>query len=396
MDTERFRRSPASRLVQVGAGKAAYWAFVPHPLPPHLEWTPGLVRSLSQADRALGELAGLGRALPNPHLLVGPFIRREAVLSSRIEGTRTDLRHLYVYEAGQLALPGLEPTPPESDVHEVLNHVRALEYGLKRLDTLPVSLRLIREVHARLLEGVRGETGTPGEFRHSQNWIGPRGCTLNEAAFVPPPPDELMPALDAFERYLYAEDSYPPLVRLAFLHYQFEAIHPFVDGNGRMGRLLVVLLLVHWGLLPLPLLYLSAYFEQHREDYYRLLLEVSAAGAWQEWADFFLRGVAEQAQDAIGRLRHLQDLQLAWKDRLSKPRASTNLLRLADYLFESPVVTIPQAADTLKVTYPAAQRLVERLVVENILEPLEQRARGKTFVAPAILAVLRPDHRSEL
>lgn len=396
MDLERFRRSPAGRLVQVGQGGTAYWAFVPHPLPPRLEWTPGLVRTLSQADRALGELAGLGRALPNPHLLIGPFIRREAVLSSRIEGTEADLGHLYAYEAGQLALPGLGPPPPESDLHEVLNYVRALEYGLQRLGTLPVSLRLIREVHARLLEGVRGETATPGEFRRSQNWIGAPGCTLNEATFVPPPPEELMPALDAFERYLYAEDEHPPLVRLAFLHYQFEAIHPFLDGNGRVGRLLIILLLVHWGLLPLPLLYLSAYFEQHREEYYRLLLEVSAAGAWQEWVGFFLNGVAEQAEDAIARMRRLQDLQLAWKQKLARPRASANLLRLADYLFESPVVTIPQVTTALRVTYHTAQKLVEELVAESILQPLDQRPYGRTFAAPQILAVLRTEGQGEL
>ena len=396
MDVERFRRSPAGRLVRVGRGDAAYWAFVPHPLPPRLEWDPALVHSLSQADRALGELAGLGRALPNPHLLIGPFIRREAVLSSRIEGTQTDLQNLYAYEAGQLLLPGLEPAPSESDAGEVLNYVRALKYGLERLETLPVSLRLIREVHAALLEGVRGEASSPGEFRRSQNWIGPPGCVLNEAHFVPPPPDELMPALDAFERYLHAENNFPPLVRLAFVHYQFEAIHPFLDGNGRIGRLLVILLLVHWRLLPLPLFYLSAYFEEHREQYYRLLLEVSASGAWREWVDFFLRGVADQARDAIGRLRQLQDMQLNWKEKLSAPRASANLLRLADYLFESPVITIPQAASALKVTYPTAQSLVERLVEVGILRPLDQREYGKIFAASAILAVLQSGQRGKL
>jgi Fic family protein len=267
-----------------------------------------------------GELAGLGRALPNPHLLIAPLVRREAVLSSRIEGTQTDLADLYAYEAGQLALPGLRPAPPESDVREVLNYVRALEFGLERVHSLPVSLRLARELHARLMEGVRGGRATPGEFRRSQNWIGPPGCTLNEADYVPPPVAEMHEALDALEKYLHAQGDYPPLVRLAFIHYQFEAIHPFLDGNGRMGRLLLSLLLVNWDLLPLPLLYLSAYFERYRSGYYDLLMAVSQRGDWREWALFFLRGVAEQARDAITRIKGLQDLQIAWRERLTQAR----------------------------------------------------------------------------
>ncbi|MFZ5808237.1 MAG: Fic family protein [Chloroflexota bacterium] len=245
MDIERFAKSPAGRLVKVGQGEAAYSAFVPHPLPPALSWTSELVNHLSAADRALGELGGLGRSMPNPRLLIGPFVRREAILSSRIEGNQSDLPHLYAYEAGQLALPGFEPLPSEADVREVVNYVEALEYGLKRIQELPVSLRLLRELHERLLKGVRGETATPGEFRRTQNWIGTPGCTLTEAQFVPPPPEELWPALDAFEKYIYSEGETPPLVRMAFLHYQFKAIHPFVDGNGRIGRLLISLLLVH-------------------------------------------------------------------------------------------------------------------------------------------------------
>ena len=252
---------------------------MPHPLPPELPFDAGLVNTLSDADRALGELAGLGRTLPNPQLLIAPFIRREAVLSSRIEGTQTDLTDLYAYEAGQLPLfAGLKMVPPESDVKEVTNYVRAMEYGLERLQTLPVSLRLIRELHGILMEGVRGDRATPGEFRRSQNWIGRPGCTLNEAEFVPPPVPEMHEALDAFEKYLHAGNTYPPLVRLAFIHYQFETIHPFLDGNGRIGRLLVTLLLVTWNLLPLPLLYLSAFFEQHRQAYYDLLRVVSEKG----------------------------------------------------------------------------------------------------------------------
>lgn len=361
-----------------------------------MTWEVELVGLLSDADRALGQLAGLGRAVPNPHLLIGPFIRREAVLSSRIEGTQTDLPHLFAYEAGQLALPGFEPRPPESDMREVLNYVRALEYGLQRVNNLPVSLRLIREIHSKLMEGVRGEHAIPGEFRRSQNWIGTPGCTLNEATYVPPPSDALMDTLSGFERYLYTDDGLPPLIRLALIHYQFEAIHPFIDGNGRVGRLLITFLLVYWKLLPLPLLYLSAYFEQNREAYYQRLLEVSADGAWRQWIEFFLKGVVEQANDAILRTKRLQDLQSSWRERLSRARAAANLLRLADHLFQEPVITIPRAAEILGVTYAAAQSHVQKLVDEAILVPTGERSYRRTFVCPKILEVLTANSLREL
>ena len=389
MNRERFQNSPSGNLKQIGQGDVAYWAFVPNPLPPSLTLDSALVLTLSEADRALGELAGLGRALPNPHLLINPFIRREAVLSSRIEGTQTDLTDLYAYEAGQLALPGLKPAPPEADMREVHNYVCALEYGLERLGTLPVSLRLMRELHAHLLEGVRGEEATPDEFRLSQNWIGRPGCTLNDAEFVPPPVDEMHAALNAFEKYLHAQDDFPPLVRLAFMHYQFEAIHPFVDGNGRIGRLLIALLLVHWNLLPLPLLYLSAFFEKRRQEYYDLLMDVSARGAWREWIEFFLRGVAEQARDAVARAKRLQDLQSEWRERLTRARASALVLQLADSLFESPVLSIPQAQQRLGVKqYQSARRHVQQLVATGILQPTGESTYGKVFVAREILRAI--------
>jgi Fic family protein len=330
----------------------------------------------------------VGRTTPNPHLLIGPFMRREAVLSSRIEGTQADIVDLYAYEVGQLPLPGMELSPSEADVREVLNYVRALEYGLERLNTLPVSLRLIRELHERLLAGVRGEHATPGEFRRRQNWIGRPGCTLNEATFVPPPVPQMRDALDAFEKYLHVGDVHPPLVRLAMVHFQFEAIHPFVDGNGRIGRLLISLLLVQWDLMPLPLLYLSAFFHRHRQDYYELLMAVSERGAWLDWIFFFLRGVAEQAQDAIFRAKRLQDLQAAWRQRLTRPRGSALPLRLAESLFASPVLTIPEAQRLLGVTYPSAQRNVQKLVEAGILRQVGESSYGRTFVATEILQVI--------
>ena len=389
MNTERFQHSSAGRLLKAGQGQVAYLAFVPYPLPPALEFDPELVQVLSEADRALGELAGLGRTIPNPHLLISPFMRREAVLSSRIEGTQADITDLYAYEAGQLSLPGIKPPPSVADTLEVLNYVRAIEYGLERLNTLPVSLRLIRELHERLMTGVRGQEATPGEFRRSQNWIGQAGCTLNEAAFVPPPVNEMHEALGAFEKYLHREPpDYPPLMRLAFIHYQFETIHPFLDGNGRIGRLLISLLLVHWNLLPLPLLYLSAYFEHYRQAYYEHLLAVSQSGAWREWLLFFLHGVAEQARDATRQAKQLQDLQQEWRQRLTQARASTLLLRLMDSLFELPMLTIPQAQRALDVSYRSAQQNVEKLVQAGILKQWGQASYGKWFFAEEILLAI--------
>ena len=389
MNPDDFRTSTSGRVIRVGQGQSAYWAFVPNPLPPPLTLDTALIRWLSEADRALGELAGLGRALPNPHLLISPFIRREAVLSSRIEGTQADLADLYAFEAGQLALPGFKPAPSEADVREVANYVRALEYGLERLSTLPVSLRLIREVHARLMEGVRGESATPGEFRRTQNWIGAPGCTLNEATYVPPPVAEMHAALDAFEKYLHTEDELPPLVRLALIHYQFEAIHPFVDGNGRIGRLLLSLLLGHWNLLPLPLLYLSAFFEKHRQTYYDLLLAVSARGAWNEWIVFFLRGVAEQARDAILRAKRLQDLQLAWRTKYQRARGAGLLLGIVDTLFALPALTPGQVARQFNVSHPAAMQALRRLEQDQILREVSGKQRHRLYLAIEILQVLQ-------
>lgn len=388
MDVDRFRRHGSGRMIQVGQGNSAYWAFLPAPLPPRIVFEPGLVRVLSDADRALGELAGLGRTLPNPKLLIDPFIRREAVSSSRIEGTQADMVDLYAYEAGQLALPGFKPPAPEADVREVINYVHALEYGLQRLDTLPVSLRLLREIHERLMAGVRGEQMTPGEFRRSQNWIGPPGCTLAEAPFVPPPVTEMIEALSALEKYLHEDANLPPLVRVALIHYQFEVIHPFLDGNGRIGRLLIILLLVHWGVLPLPLLYLSAYFERHRQTYYDLLMAVSERGAWAEWLRFFLTGVIDQSRDAIERARQLQDLEKEWRERIQMVRGTSTMYSVANLLLERPILSALDVMNRFGVTHQTAIHTLRRLVELDILREHTGRQRNQQFLAPTILSIL--------
>lgn len=385
MNPDTFRNSTAGQVFHVGQGEAAYWAFVPNPLPPDLTFDAELVRALSEADRALGELAGLGRTLSNPNILIQPFIRREAVLSSRIEGTQASLADVYAYEA-QLSHKTI---PPNSDVREVVNYVRALEYGLHRLETLPLSLRLLREMHSRLMEGIHGEAAQPGEFRHTQNWIGRPGCTLAEATFVPPPPTEMLTALNAFEHYLHSGDAYPPLLRLVFIHYQFEAIHPFIDGNGRIGRLLLTLLLVKRNLLPTPLLYLSAYFEHHREAYYAHLLAVSQRGAWRDWALFCLRGMSEQAHDANLRAKRLQDLQTQWRRKFQKSRSAGLLLGIIDQLFEQPYITATLVQNQFNVTHQTAMKALRQLEAQKIIVEETGQERNRIYVVEPILDIVQ-------
>jgi len=375
------------RLVQITQDSNSCLAFVPNPLPPSLEIDTEIVCELSEAYLALGELAGLGRTMTNPNLLIRPFIRREAVLSSRIEGTQADIANLYAYEQGQLSLPGILPSPPVSDVQEVLNYVRTLEYGLERLKTFPICKRFMCELHERLVDGVRGETATPGQFRKMQNWIGSKGMNIKDARFIPPPVPELEECLNQLEHYLNNTCIYPPLIRIGLIHYQFETIHPFLDGNGRIGRLLISVLLLKWNLLPLPLLYLSAFFEHHRQTYYDLMLGVSYSGKWKDWLLFFLKGVTEQSKDAVVRSKQLQDLQLGWRQKLTQARATALLLRLADSLLDSPIVTIPQAQEILDVTYRSAQQNVEKLVNAGILVQVSE-GYGKVFIAPAVLQII--------
>lgn len=386
MDRSSFQKHKAGKLIKTAQG---YWAFVPNRLPPKLELSWKFVNQISESDRRLSELAGAARTLPNPHLLIEPFTRREAVLSSRIEGTVASLSDLMSYEA----LGVINPDRP--DVKEVANYVTALQYGLKRLGKLPVSTRLMRELHERLMRGTRGEHLTPGEFRRSQNWIGPPGCLLKDATFVPPPEAEMKEALSDLERYIHAEARLlPPLVRMALIHYQFEAIHPFLDGNGRIGRLLITLLLCAEGLLPQPLLYLSVFFERHRSQYYRLLLEVSQRGNWEEWIKFFLRGVSEQSVDALNRANQLQQLSLEYRQALHGKRSSATLLQMADLLFKNPVLTPNAIAKALNLTYVSARKNIDKLVAAGILGEVTGRKRGRIYVAQRVIEILeRQDAR---
>lgn len=386
MQASQFAVEAWGRLERIGQGEASYWAFIPNPLPPPIQYDATLISALSEADRALGELVGLGRTLANPYLLARPLIAREAVMSSRIEGTQADLFDLYAYEAAQPALPGI--AVPD-DTREVYQYVQAMEYGLQRLQELPMSLRLIREIHRVLLQGVRGEYATPGEFRTTQNWIGAPGCTLQEARYVPPPPDAMRECLYQLEAYLHQPNEHPPLIRLAWIHYQFEAIHPFIDGNGRVGRLLIILLMVHWNLLPTPLLYLSEYFERHRSEYYDLLQAVSERGAWREWTLFFLQGVQEQAQRAARAIRNLQDLHARWKQMLETAGVRSAVAAIAlEMLMERPVLTPKDVENRADCTSAGARKALRELEQAGIIAVQGARRPRLIYYAPEALAIL--------
>ncbi len=373
---------PPGRAIRSQSG---YIAFVPDPLPPAITWSPKLVRVLSDADRLIGRLAGEGAQLPNPHVLIHTFVRREAVLSSRIEGTQATLGELLASEAGATVERSAE------DLREVGNYVAALEYGVKRLKKLPLSLRLVRELHEKLMRGVRGDQATPGEFRRTQNWIGPPGCTLANATYVPPPPDELMNCLAEWEQTLRQAES-PPLVHAALIHGQFEAIHPFLDGNGRVGRLLITVLLIERNVLPTPLLCLSAFFEATRREYYDRLLGITQRGEWEPWLEYFLNGVARQAEDAVGRSQRINAMIAKWR-RKTAGAGSQNVQRTLDLIAENPFITTNGAASRLKVAFTTAQRAIDKLVKARILSETTKSRRDRVFCARELLAVLEEPAR---
>lgn len=380
MKSGDYRSTKAGKAIRTRNG---YWAFIPSPLPPDLDWSPALLTALSEAERELAKLTTVAGNFPFPRLLIQPFIRREAVLSSRIEGTRASLTDLYNYESAQMSF--LER---DDDVREVHNYVLALDYGLERLQTLPVSQRLIRELHARLMEGVRGGQLTPGEFRETQNWIGGAGSTIETATYVPPPVDEMKNALGAMEKFIHADTELPALVRAGLIHYQFEAIHPFLDGNGRVGRLLIMLLLREWGILSQPLLNLSAYFEHYRQEYYDHLLAVSQHGKWEEWLRFFLRGISAQAQDSLFRMTRLQGIRTRYEELVQADNNPQRMSAVIDFLFSRPILTLRQLESALDIPYMAAKRYVDKLVAAGVLKETTGFARNRVFMAHEVFQAL--------
>ncbi len=354
-----------------------FWAFHPEPLPRRLDLPQEVVTLLDEATGAVHRLGGVGRLIPNPHLLIGPHLRLEAVLSSRIEGTKTDVGQLLRFEVGEAP-----PASEADDAREVQNYVFAMEHGLRRVrEGFPISIRLLRELHGTLLSGVQGQHRRPGELRASPVWIG--GATPEDAVFVPPPTDAMHPALGDLEQFLHEQDM-PLLVQLALAHYQFEVIHPFLDGNGRLGRLLIPLMLVLRGALTQPLLYLSAYFEQHRSEYYDQLLMTSQHGDIVPWLRFFLRGVRLQARDAEERTVRLVDLQHKLRTALLDEGRPNSVVRLAENLFFVPIITAARAEDLLGVTRPTAHAAIDVLVERGDLVEVTGRERGRIYEAPRI------------
>lgn len=355
-----------------------YRAFVPAPLPPvpPVDLTGELRTLLSDADRALGRLDGSVLTLPNADLFVFMYVRKEAVLSSQIEGTQSSLQDLLAAEAN---LVGAGERP--RDVDEVVNYVAAMNRGLKRLSELPVSVRLIREIHAQLMQGVRGGHLTPGELRSSQNWIGPMGAMLADATFVPPPPDMVSGAMGALETFLHRDDGLPALVKIGLAHAQFETIHPFLDGNGRVGRLLITFLLTEGGILHKPVLYLSHWFRRYRGEYYDRLQRVRDAGDWEGWLQFFLRGLAEVSAEATATARQILLMREAHRTAITEQlgRAAGNGHRVLEMLYNKPIVAVADVASLNGTSFAAANTLIARLEQLGILTEVTGFARNRRF-----------------
>jgi Fic family protein len=373
-----MRNADPNRAGQYIKQIAGYQAFIPHPLPPDppLSVDPEMMQWLSKADIALGRLDGMSEILPNPDFFVAMYVNKEGVLSSQIEGTQASLIDVLAFEA-----EAAEPENPQ-DIEEVVNYVAALRFGLQRLATLPLSLRLMREIHEKLMQGVRGSEKQPGEFRRTQNWIGGLGSTIETAQFVPPPAHEMQTALSDLERFLHAEARLPILIKIGLIHAQFETIHPFLDGNGRMGRLLITFILCAEKVLRQPLLYLSYYFKLNKADYYRLLQHVRDTGEWEPWLRFFLRGVFEVAQEATENARKI--LQLRERDQAliasRFARSSGTGMSLLGYLFQRPIITVKGVAEFTGQTFANANQLVLKFREAGILKEMGKQERNRRFM----------------
>jgi Fic family protein len=390
--SEQMKPQP-NRAGRFAKQPKGYESFIPEPLPPQppIEFNTEMLAMLSAADQALGRLDGVIQTIPNADLFVAMYVRREAVLSSQIEGTQSTLDDLLVAD--------LEPSTPglPDDVEEVLNYVRAMNYGLERLSSLPLSTRLIREIHAELLRSGRGALRSPGEFRNDQNWIGPDGAPIERATFIPPPVGEMHKALGDFERFLHKETELPALIHVGLAHAQFETIHPFTDGNGRVGRLLITFLLAHGGVLHRPLLYLSHYLRRNRAEYYDRLMAVRLRGDWEGWLRFFLVGVSETAIEATATAQAILDLRERHRELVGQ-KAGVNGMRLHDLLFDRPLVNVNLVKDKLGVSFATANGLVKSFEEISLLTEITGGRRGRVFRYDSYLALLRDDiprHSSE-
>lgn len=369
----------AGRYIQQPTG---YKSFRPNPLPPipELSIDAEMLTLLSKADRALGRLDGVTQTLPNPDLFVSMYVKKEALLSSQIEGTQASL--IEVLEAEEIQT---------SDAKEVTNYVKAINYGMVRLNELPLSLRLICEIHKQLLSSGRGSEYVPGEFRHTQNWIGPAGCSLANAIYIPPCVDDMKEALNDLETYFYVEDDVPPLIKIALIHSQFETIHPFVDGNGRMGRLLITFWLYQQEILHKPLLYLSYYFKRNKAEYYDKLMAVRNNGEWEQWVKFFLRGIIEISTESTDSARKIDALRVEKVEAINalNSASSANARKVLDELFITPRITRNRVAEIAEVSDPTAGALVRQLEDIGILVDEDPtKKRNKTYVFKEYMDIL--------
>ena len=380
MAAETSYKDRAGRFITQPEG---YAAFVPEPLPPDppLALDTDLLNLLESAGVELGRLDGVAKVIPDPEFFVSMYVRREAVLSSQIEGTQSTLEDLLELELES------EHSDPYSDVFDLINYVQAMNFGLDRIKTLPLSLRLIREIHKALLRDGRGSKATPGEFRRTQNWIGPQGASIKQATFVPPSVPDMKKALHDFEGFLHAERRYPTLIEVGLAHAQFETIHPFLDGNGRVGRLLNTFLLVHRGILRQPLLYLSYYFKLHRTEYYDRLMAVRRSGDWEGWIQFFLRGVVQTAQEATETAEKLFELRESHRGLILDKNLGQNGLLLLSNLFQRPLVNINLVASILGSTFPTASRLVSGFEELGLLKEITGQKRSRMFRYEPYLAL---------
>lgn len=361
-----------------------YTSFAPSPLPPEppISIDADLQKLLWDATLLLARLDGMAYTLPNTDLFITMYIKKEALLSAQIEGTQASLEDIFEFEQGTK----LENI---NDVVEVVNYIKALHYGIDRLDQLPMSLKLIKELHATLLQGVRGAEKTPGEFKRTQNWIGRPGCTLTTASYVPPTPEDSFKALGDLELYMHQPSLLPELINCALIHYQFETIHPFLDGNGRLGRLLITFYLYWKGILKKPLLYLSYYLKKNRQEYYDRLTLVRTKGNYEQWIEFFLKGIVETCQDAIENIKKILQLRethqaLLWEKKLSSPLA----IMLLDKLFYTPLIDVGDIQKEFKVSHQTASTLVRQFEAMGILKEVTGKKRDRRFVYVSYLAIL--------
>lgn len=354
-----------------------YSAFIPNPLPPNppIKFDEELLSLLSDANRSLARLDGIITVLPNPDMFLGMYVKKEALLSSQIEGTQASLEGVLEFEAD------LTPKDNIEDIKEVVNYIKALNYGIDRLNDLPMSLRLIKEIHKILIEGTRGGSKTLGEFRKTQNWIGSMGASLNEATFVPPPPDVVLPSMSALENFFYEHENIPPLTKIALIHAQFETIHPFLDGNGRVGRLLITFYLYWKKILSKPVLYLSYYLKKHKNEYYDLLMKVRTDGLWEDWIKFFLERVKESSIESANTARDIINLKESITSKLyGSSISSIYAAKLIDLLFEKPLIEVNDLVKTYKISRESANELVNRFEQIGILKEITGKQRYKKYL----------------